>query len=150
MTRIDYHFADGEFQRVPFKKLPRRVARELLKLERREERALEKDCRFLHGDGYMEGESEIKVREINYSAPVADLLDTRVKETALRAAVGSLNPVQRQRIWLYAQGHTAAEIARLEGVSEMAVRKSIKLAKRKIKKVVEKGFGFEPDLWGYK
>lgn len=150
MTRIDYYFADGTFQRVPFKKLPKRIARELLKLERRDERALEKDCRFLHGDGYVEGDSEIQMREINYSDPVADALDTAIQESTLRDALAQLNPVQRQRIWLYAQGYTATEIARFEGVTEVAVRKSIKLAKRKIKHFLEIGFDLSPDLWGYK
>lgn len=150
MTRMDYHFADGAFQRVSFKKLPKRVARELLKLERREERALEKDCRFLHGDGYVEGESETKAREINYADPVADALDTTIQETALREALAQLDTVQRKRIWLYAQGYTNVEIAAMEGISEMAVRKSNKLAKKKIKRILENGFDLDTDLWGYK
>ncbi len=150
MTRIDYEFVDGTFKRVYFKKLPKRIARELLRLERQKERVLEKDCRYLHGDGYVEGESEIKARELNFATPVADALDTRQMETALRDALALLNPAQRQRIWLYAQGYTATEIARMEGVSDMAVRKSIKLAKKKIKEVLENGFGFGSNLWGYK
>lgn len=139
MTRIDYCFVDGDFQRVPFKKIPKRIARELLKLERRDERALERDCKYLHGDGYIEGESEIKARELNYSTPVDDALDTMVQDKALRAAVGRLNATQRQRLWLYAQGYTATEIAQMEGVSKVAVHKSIKLAKKKIKKLLEMG-----------
>lgn len=139
MTRIDYHFVDGSFERVPFNKLTKRVARELLKLERREERTLEKICRFLHGDGYVEGESEIKTREINFSDPVADALDTLLQDKALRCAVSRLNATQRQRIWWFAQGYTSAEIAQFEGVSKVAVHKSIKLAKKKIKKFLEMG-----------
>lgn len=150
MTRIDYDFLDGHFERVPFKKLSKRIARELLKLERRDERALERDCRYLHGDGYVEGDSEFQMREINYSDPVADMLDTAIRETALRDALGRLNPTQRKRLWLYAQGHTATDIARLEGVSDMAVRKSIKLGKKKIKNILKNGFGLSADLWGYK
>lgn len=150
MTRIDYEFLDGTFERVPFKKLPKRIARELLKLERRDERRLEKDCLFLHGDGYVEGDSETKTRDINYSDPVADALDTTIQENALRDALAQINPVQRKRIWLYAQGYTVTEIAHNEGVTEVAVRKSIKLAKKKIKNVLENGFDFSANLWGYK
>lgn len=150
MTRIDYKFVDGTFKRVHFKKLPGRVAKELLRLERREERALEKDCIYLHGDGYVEGESEIKARELNHATPVADALDSTQAESALREALGRLNPVQRERIWRYAQGYTAAEIARMEGVSKMAVSKSIKLAKKKLKNILENGFTFSSNLWGYK
>lgn len=150
MTRIDYKFIDGTFERVSFKKIPKRIARELLKLERRDERALEKDCKYQHGDGYVEGESEFQMREINYSDPVADMLDTTTQETALRDALTHLNPTQRKRLWLYAQGHTATEIAHLEGVSETAIRKSIKLGKKKIKHILENGFDLDTNLWGYK
>ena len=93
MTRIDYVFLDGTFERVPFKKLPKQIARELLKLERRDERVLEKDCKYQHGNGYVEGDSDFQMREINYSDPVADSLDTTIQETALRDALAQPTPV---------------------------------------------------------
>lgn len=150
MTRIDYIFADGTFQRIRLARLPPKVAKELRKLERRKERALERDCTYLDVDGYTEGDSETHVREISYSDPVADAADTNALESAVRDAVNTLHPVQQHRVWLYAQGYTYAEIAAMEGVSDAAVRKAIKLAKKKIKKVLENGFGFGANLWGIK
>lgn len=150
MTRIDYAFLDGDFERVPLKKLPKRIARELCKHERREERATERSSNYLDGGGYCEGESEAKIRQISYSNPVAEAADRNALERMVYEALTFLNSTQRRRVWLYAQGYTLAEIAQMESISEEAARKSVKLAKKKIKRIMEKGLGFSDNLWGYK
>lgn len=100
---------------------------------------MKSDSRFRHGSGYIEGNSETSIREINYSDPVADAADDNAQATALRDAVAQLNPVMQRRVWLFAQGYIYAEIAAMEGASIVAVHMSIKLAKKKIKKILEMG-----------
>ena len=139
MTRIDYSFADGTFQRIRLSRLPREVARELAKWERRDERAIERDCKYRDGRGYYEGDSETLMREVNYSDPVADVAEDNAMAVAMRDAVSQLNPTMQRRIWLFAQGNTSTEIAEMDGVSLVAVHKSIKLAKKKIKNYLKMG-----------
>lgn len=146
MTRIDYHFADGSFARIRLSRLPKDIARELVKHEQKEAYQRKRDCTFRHGTGYQEGESEISMREFCYSNPVADVVENCSLEKQLRDALCYLSSTQQRRLWLYAQGYTYAEIGEMESVNERAIRKSVKLGKKKIKILLENGSGFHSDF----
>lgn len=146
MTRIDYAFADGSFLRIRLSRLPKEIARELVKHEQKETYQRKRDCIFRHGTGYQEGESEIAMREICYSNPVADAVEVCLLAEQVQEALNQLSQTQQRRLWLYAQGNTYAEIGELESVDERAIRKSVKLGKKKIKIIMEKGSGFHSDF----
>lgn len=65
--------------------------------------------------------------------PETELLQKLDKQRIAKALAG-LSDTQRNRLLLYAEGHSINEIARQEGVQPMAVWKSINAAKKKFLK----------------
>ena len=69
--------------------------------------------------------------------PSAEVMN-EMQNQALHQAMSTLTPPQRRRLKLYAEGKSTYEIARLEGVSQMMVRKTIGKARVNMQKKLKK------------
>lgn len=93
-----------------------------------------RDIRHADMNGYIEGDTEQMIRNIE-TPTVVDKVISKLEKEKLLSALNCLNENQKRRIILYYfQGLTYRQIARIDGVSDMSVRESIAGAIKKIKK----------------
>ena len=122
--------------RIELNTLPVDVVRALRAMEKKENRQRHNDAMFCIVSGYVEGAIEQSTRNVHYSNPVADVAELDCLSEPLEYALNCLSSVQRRRICLFASGLTVHEIAQQEGVSVPAIRRSIKIARKKITKIL--------------
>lgn len=93
-----------------------------------------RDIRHADMNGYIEGDTEQMIRNIE-TPTVVDKVISKLEKEKLLSALNCLNENQKRRITLYYfQGLTYRQIAKIDGVSDMSVRESIAGAIKKIKK----------------
>ena len=95
-----------------------------------------RDIRHADMNGYLEGDTEQIIKNIETSTVEDEVLACFDKESLL-SALECLNENQKRRITLYYfHGLTYRQIAEKDGVSDMSVRESIAGAIKKLKKLL--------------
>lgn len=86
----------------------------------------------------VENERVLSIHVTQPEKSVEELVEERLDYQMLREAISSLSKIQARRISLYYfEGFSISEIAVKEGVSVVAVSKTIKTAKKNLKKTMK-------------
>lgn len=94
-----------------------------------------RDLRHVTKDGYVEGDTEDLLMEVEES--VEDYVIRQLEIKQLQKAMQQLTENQKERLQLYFfEGLTYRQIGERLGVDEKAVRNSISAALKKIKKIL--------------
>ena len=94
-----------------------------------------RDLRHVTKDGYVEGDTEDLLMEVEES--VEDYVIRQLEIKQLQKAMQQLTKNQKERLQLYFfEGLTYRQIGERLGVDEKAVRNSISAALKKIKKIL--------------
>lgn len=125
---ITYKTADGEQICVE-------VSTEVKELLEQSDRQIRtqwrQDRRHLDHAGYVDGLSDAAI--MHPQENVTDLLMKKERYEQLRAALNTLSEVQRRRLLLHYVAHkTYRQIAKLEGIHQATVGRSIQRALRKL------------------
>ena len=128
-----YKDAIGE---IEYTYVSEEVYEALANIFRKEAHAEEmRDLRHVTKDGYVEGDTEDLLMEVEES--VEDYVIRQLEIKQLQKAMQQLTKNQKERLQLYFfEGLTYRQIGERLGVDEKAVRNSISAALKKIKKIL--------------
>ena len=129
---IEYDAADGE--KNPVEVSPA-IARSLRSEAKREHTRRRDDRRFLDAGGYVEGETELLLRDLDES--VAECVEYRQRKKMVKDAVAALPPRQQKFIRdYYFFGYTMQDIADRERITKPMVHHILKKARGNLKRII--------------
>jgi RNA polymerase sigma factor (sigma-70 family) len=129
---VDYELADGESILV---EITPEVARSLRSDARRERTRQRNDRRFLDAGGYIEGETELLLQDLDES--VVERVEYRQRKKMVKDAVKDLPPRQRQFVCdYYFRCLTMQDIANKEHISKQAVSHILQKARINMKRII--------------
>lgn len=129
-TMIRYEFVTGE---ITYVKVTSEIA-EVLRESRMAEHACNERERY-HSDFSLDSDIGNSKEALLSSGSPEDALLASENRQHLLNCLSRLTSVQQERLLLYAQGKSIAEIARIQHTNPSAVRESIDAAKKKFKKI---------------
>lgn len=142
---IEYETADGE--KVPLDDNPA-VERYLRKEEKRERTHQRDDRRFLDDNGYIEGETELFLQDLDES--VVERVEYRQRKRMVKDAINALPPRQRKLICdYYFKSFTMQDIADREHITKPMVHRILKNARQNLKRIIirnSKYYGLHQDF----
>ena len=129
---IDYRLADGETVSVETSPA---IARSLRNAEKRERSRQRDDRRFLDAGGYIEGETELLLQDLDES--VIERVEYRQRKKMVQDVVNALPPRQRQFICdYYFRCYTMQDIADREHLAKPTVHNILKRARANMKRII--------------
>lgn len=113
------------------------VFEELDKTEKNEARIIQYDKRYLEQS--YQTDVNLYKKAINKQLTVYETIVKKNEYMKLQKAIKILSPIQKRRILLHFEYNlTLAEIAKIEGCSKVAIKYSIDIAIKKLRKFFEK------------